>query len=176
MICEILKNLGLNQRINFVLMLCRTKKENGMLNKRIISIVITYIKLSLLGCFLIFIDGNYILANIQSIPIMDRVGYMIPLPSCLALSSILLLILYCLYHALIRIFDFLEELYLRAILGIILGFLIVFYFFHAFTFGGDWFFLDIGLVFTEFEIAILGGLIPYTEAYVYKKLLREGDE
>ena len=140
-----------------------------MLNKKVISIVISYTIHSLLGCLLFFIGGNYILANIQSIPILEREGYINPLPSLLALSSILLFILYCLYHALIRIFDFLEELYLRAILGTIIGFLIVFFIVHKLTFGSETFF-DIGLVFEATVIAFLGGLIPYTEAYVYKKL------
>ena len=138
--------------------------------KKLISIVIPYTILSLLGSLLFFVGGNYILANIQSIPILEREGYVNPLPSCLALSSILLFILYCLYHALIRIFDFLEELYLRAILGIILGFLIIFYFVNKLTFGGGSTFFDIGLDFEATVIAFLGGLTPYTEAYVYKKL------
>ena len=147
-----------------------------MPSKKIVTIVISYIILSLLGCLLYFVGTNYILANFEPVTMMDFDVYNSLLLSWLALTSIFMFILYCVYYTFIGLFDFIQDLYMRSIIGMILGFIVVKFFVHNLTFGGDWFYFDIGLLFEASVIALLGGLIPYVELYVTKMLLKIGNK
>jgi hypothetical protein len=141
-----------------------------MLSKKIISIVITYTVLSITGGIIFFIVDNYIIANIKSLPVIYREGFINTFPTSIAFASVFLLLSYISYSIIIRIcVKYITKLFWKSILATILSFIITEGINN--TLGGFvtvW--MDLAIFQELLIIGAMAGIIPYLEAYVFKRL------